>query len=81
MDVDKAISDLARTCGISPEFKDLEDVSRPTSKETNLALLKACGWELDDDALINEAIKYSKSKKMVVHYQLKLFASLKNIFI
>lgn len=61
--VDKAINVLATYAGISPEFRDLDDISRPTSRETNIALLKACGWELDNDASILESVKYAKSER------------------
>lgn len=63
INVDKAINILAGYAGIAPEFRDLEDISRPTSRETNMALLRACGWEIDNDASILETLKHAQSER------------------
>lgn len=56
MNVDK-LNVLARHFGIHPSFNDFDGNLVHTSVETQLALLKANGLVLDNDAMIDEAIE------------------------
>jgi len=51
-----ALNDLARSYGIVAEFHDLSGALRPTSPDTVKALLRANGVEVDNDAMIRDAL-------------------------
>lgn len=47
MTTDQALAAVAAMCGIFPEFRDLEGVLRPTNPETQRALIRANGLNID----------------------------------
>lgn len=49
MTADQALAAVAALCGIFPEFRDLEDVLRPTNPETQRALIRANGLNIDSE--------------------------------
>lgn len=61
MNSDKAVRQLAAHAGIIPFYRDLTGVRQPTSRGTQIALLRACGWQLDNDAMVLEALKRTKA--------------------
>ena len=63
MNPDKALSQLAKRVGIVPVYRDLAGERQLTARETKLALLRACGWELDNEAMITEAWKHSAAQQ------------------
>jgi len=63
MNSDKAVRQLATHAGIIPFYRDLAGVRQPTSRETQIALLRACGWQLDNDAMVLEALKLAKATR------------------
>lgn len=63
MSLDTPLDRLALFAGIVPEFIDLGGILQPTSRETKLALLAACGWDVSNDALIREALKQYEAQK------------------
>lgn len=57
-----ALNALADRFGIFPSFYDLNGVLRTTSIETNKALLRANGLQLDSDAMILEALAQIRAR-------------------
>lgn len=51
-----ALADLAADAGILPEFRDLEGVTRPTAPETQRALLRAAGLDVEGEASARAAL-------------------------
>ncbi|HMB48527.1 MAG TPA: 4-alpha-glucanotransferase, partial [Afifellaceae bacterium] len=54
---DQAVRQLAAHAGIMPSYRNLAGIRQSTSRETNMALLRACGIQLDNDAMAVEALK------------------------
>ena len=63
MTPDLALDRLAIIAGILPVYKDLSGHERPTLKETKLALLKAAGWVVDQDADIVQAVRQIEANR------------------
>lgn len=66
MTVDDALNELATLFGILPEFVDLGGHLQLTAKETKIALLRANGLQLDDDAMIHaelDAIRHTHNSR------------------
>ena len=51
-----ALDALAEACGILPGFRDLGGTMRPTSPDTQRALLRANGVAVDSEAMVAEAL-------------------------
>lgn len=62
MNADAALADLARLAGIFPEFHDLGGVLRPTSVETQRALLRADGLPADTDGQAADTLAALKAE-------------------
>ncbi len=57
MTPDEALDRLTERFGIVSSYRDLSGVQRSTSRDTRLALLRANGIELDNDAGVFDALK------------------------
>ena len=57
MKVDQALTRLAAQFGIISTYKDLGGTEQPTSRETNLALLRANGLGLETEVEIKQAVR------------------------
>ncbi len=57
MSTGNTLDRLADQAGIVAAYRDLAGVHRQTSRETKLALLRANGWQLDNEAMIEEALR------------------------
>jgi 4-alpha-glucanotransferase len=55
MNSEQALGALAQSYGILPSFHDMSGHEHPTSPETQMALIRANGVPLDNDAMIVEA--------------------------
>lgn len=66
MTADTALDELAALFGILPEFVDLAGQRQATARETKIALLRANGLQLDDDAMIHaelDAIRHARNRR------------------
>lgn len=66
MTADTALDELAALFGILPEFVDLAGQRQATARETKIALLRANGLHLDDDAMIQselDAIRHARNRR------------------
>jgi len=52
---------LAEAYGILPNFRDLSGTTHPTSPDTQRALLRANGVEVDNDSMISEALAEARA--------------------
>lgn len=57
-----ALDALAEACGILPGFRDLGGTTRPTSPDTQRALLRANGVAVDSEAMVAEALAATRAE-------------------
>lgn len=72
MTVDHALNELATLFGILPEFVDLGGRQQLTAKETKLALLRANGLQLDNDAMIQSALKDIRQSRAARNHPIEI---------
>ncbi|MCV3273160.1 4-alpha-glucanotransferase [Roseobacter sinensis] len=63
MSADAELAMLADICGIFDRFRDLEGVSRPTSPDTQRALLHACGQEVGSAAEVRDTLAALRAER------------------